>query len=73
MSVIAANTILKGHWIIGHKLGEGACASVYAVLPTSTNTSPANISYVAKVIPLPKGKGKILKEQTILCNTLYCM
>ena len=69
---VTCGTLLKNSWIIGEKLGSGAFATVYNVTPTSTNMSDGGKSYVAKIMRLPSGKGKLLKEETIKCNTLYC-
>lgn len=68
-----SGTILKNNWIVNEKIGEGAFAKVYSVSPTASNTGVDNsLKYVAKVIPLPTGKGKVLKEQTVAVNSLYC-
>lgn len=67
-----SGTILKNNWIVNEKIGEGAFAKVYSVSPTASNTGVDNsLKYVAKVIPLPTGKGKVLKEQTVAVNSLY--
>jgi serine/threonine protein kinase len=55
------------NWILGEKLGEGGCATVYAV----TNADPKVGSLVIKCAKLPTGNGRSAKEQCRLANTLY--
>jgi serine/threonine protein kinase len=70
-TLLAANTVLKGSWVVEKKLGEGACAVVYSVKPTESNTSSRDVEYVAKVVHAPVGKGAVLKQHTVLYNLLY--
>lgn len=76
------STLGKGKWVVGAKVGEGACGQVYEVVASSSSSSSSTYAtstsssckWVAKVIPLPpdgKGKGKAVKEQERLCNTLF--
>ena len=71
-----------GKWVVGAKVGEGACGQVYEVVASTssssssssygTSSSSSSCRWVAKVIPLPpSGKGKAAKEQERLCNTLF--
>lgn len=71
----ATGTVLKGKWVIGEKIGEGGCASVYEVTPlSSAGAVDTKIEWVAKVIPLPPAKKSNAKKRTpeeVNCNTLY--
>jgi len=71
--VLTSGTVLKGNWVVEKKIGAGAFADVFSVSPSVNNSGVDKaIRYVAKVIPLPTGKGKLLKEQTVIVNSLYC-
>ncbi len=59
-------------WIVGKKLGAGACATVYSVSPSSPISNSPVSEYVMKLVSLPPNKkGKKNKEQDRLANLLY--
>ena len=66
---LAKGTVLGKKWAVGVLVGQGACGKVYTV--TSSDGKDYGYPLVAKVIPLPTGKGKVASEQEKLCNTLY--
>jgi len=84
--MLPQGSLLGGRWAVGGQIGEGACARVYSVTNgaevvagaggggggggSKSASSSKKIEYVAKVIPLGKGKGKALKDSTRICNTL---
>jgi serine/threonine protein kinase len=70
MANLRKGTIIQKKWKLGDIVGEGACGKVYEVFPMIGSPN-CNFSLVAKVIPLPSGKGKAAKEQKRLCDTLY--
>jgi serine/threonine protein kinase len=74
MASIGPNTIIGGNWKVIRFLGEGACAKVYEVIPTSKLNDNLGYDVVAKVIPLPGqktgGTKASKKEQERICNTL---
>lgn len=63
---IGKGTKFGKKWTLGEKLGEGGCASVYAL----QETDPAIGSLVIKCTKLPTGKSKADKEQLKIANTL---
>jgi serine/threonine protein kinase len=63
---IGKGTKFAKKWTLGEKLGEGGCASVYAL----QETDPIIGSLVIKCTKLPNGKSKADKEQLKIANTL---
>jgi serine/threonine protein kinase len=63
---IGKGTKFAKKWTLGEKLGEGGCASVYAL----QETDPIIGSLVIKCTKLPTGKSKADKEQLKIANTL---
>ncbi|TDH72562.1 hypothetical protein CCR75_003678 [Bremia lactucae] len=50
-------------WILGKKLGSGACSDVFAVKSASSLDSDKNHEYVIKLSPLPQIPGSKLKNK----------
>ena len=65
---LARGTVFARKWQIGDVIGEGACARVYSVKGLSDTVTN---KWVAKIIPTPKGSGKVAKEQQRLIGTLF--
>jgi serine/threonine protein kinase len=66
MNNIGQGTIFGKRWTVAQKLGEGGCASVYAL----KENDPTIGSLVIKCTKLPTGKSKADKEQMKIANTL---
>eukprot|EP01041_Mallomonas_annulata_P001740 gene1740-3359_t len=68
MTALRQGTKLSNRWVLGKKLGEGACAEVFEVYQADSSNKE---SLVIKCIPLPTGKGKVAQNQTKIANTLF--
>jgi hypothetical protein len=63
--------VLNNTWVLGERLGEGACGQVFRVSLLPNDKKPEPLDLIIKCAYLPKGKSKAIKDQVRSANTIY--
>ena len=63
--------MLNDTWVLGERLGEGACGQVFKVTTQAKDKKPENMDLIIKCAYMPKGTSKKIKEQIRSASTLF--
>lgn len=63
--------VLNDTWVLGERLGEGACGQVFRVGLQAKDKKPEALDLIIKCAHMPKGTSKKIKEQIRSASTIF--